>query len=191
MILINKEQNINQNNNEIIPNNTNLINSNLNDKKIINNKVVEKQNYDTNSKNIILMENEKYQSVNPSKKPTLGVSNNVLVSKSNNNMNNITQSNNPYKSEPNKERENNTLNPKKINENVMKNNNMSTNTVFNKNNLNINTNHINNNDNKKIIPLSNKNESIKPKIFQNIQVNLKGGTPKNVNNVQNKKELKK
>ena len=174
----NKEKMISPKNNEIyISNKTN--NGNYNDKKIINTtRINEKTDTYNNKFNIVHDNREKYQTVNSNVKnqqPTFSLSNNELTSKSNNNLNSLHHNNNNNK--------------KNINENLK---NTNTNIVYNKNNMNINAN-VNNLDNKKIMPLSTKNENSKPKIFQNIQVNMKGSTPKNNTNnlTSNKKEVNK
>lgn len=68
----------------------------------------------------------------------------------------------------------------------------NTGTMNSKFNLNLDINTINSTTikEKKIIPLSSKNDMAKPKIFQNIQVNLKNTSPKNTTTTKNK-DIKK
>lgn len=72
------------------------------------------------------------------------------------------------------------------------NNKGNTGTMNSKFNLNLDMNTINSTTikEKKIIPLSSKNDMAKPKIFQNIQVNLKNTSPKNTTTTKNK-DIKK
>lgn len=130
---------------------------------------------------------------------TFGNSKPVLPSQSNSNINSTNPSNSKYTNTPvsnisnNKQTnsgktsaKNNTYEGGNIAFNMNKHEVMKENTVSsNKPNLAINTNVNYNTGNqifeKKIIPLSTKTEGNKPKIFQNIQVNMKNATsPKNM-----------